>query len=105
MTVQYLQLNFGKCKTSVESWNHWNHDEIIQKDVKNLKLTNNFTVIGVKDAVDDILMPVRISFFQYVASVIKPFLKFFQSDKPLSSFLYQGLEKIIYFCLEKFVKP
>ena len=79
--------------------------EKIQKHVKNLKLPNNVTVIGVKDAVDDIMMPVRISFFQYVASIIEPFLKFFQSDKPLSSFLYQGLEKIIYFCLEKFIKP
>ena len=49
-------------------------------------------------------MSVRISFFQYVASIIQPFLKFFQSDKPLSSFLYQLLEKIIHSLLEKFVK-
>ena len=34
-----------------------------------------------------------ILFFQYVASIIKPFLKFFQSDQPLSSFLYQDLER------------
>ena len=32
-------------------------------------------------------------------------MKFFQSDKPLSSFLYQELEKIIYSLLEKFIKP
>ena len=51
-------------------------------------------------------MPVRISFFQYVVSIIKPFLKFFQSDKPSSSpFLYQELEKIIYSLLEKFIQP
>ena len=50
-------------------------------------------------------MPVRISFFQYVVSIIEPFLKFFQSDKPSSSFLYQKLEKIIYSLLEKFIKP
>ena len=51
------------------------------------------------------LMPVRISFFQYFASVIEPFLKFFQSDKPLSLFLYQELKKIIYSLLEMFIKP
>ena len=79
--------------------------ENIQKYVKNWKLPNNFTVNSVKDVVDDNLMPVRISFFQYVASIIEPFLKFFQSDKPLSSFLYQELEKIIYSLLEKFFKP
>ena len=79
--------------------------ENFQKYVKNSKLPNNFTVNSVKDAGDDILMPVRISFFQYVASIIEPFLKFFQSDKPLSSFLYQELEKIIYSLLEKFIKP
>ena len=27
-------------------------------------------------------MPARILFFQYVASIIEPFLKFFQSDEP-----------------------
>ena len=78
--------------------------ENIQKYVKNSKLPNNFTVNSVKDAGDDILMPVRISIFQYVASIIEPFLKFFQSDKPLSSFLYQELEKIIYSLLEKLIK-
>ena len=90
----------GKCKTRALCVY-----QNIQKYVKDSKLPNNFIVNSVKDAVDDILMPVRISFFQYVASVIKPFLKFFQSDKPLSSFLYQELEKIIYSLLEKFIKP
>ena len=50
-------------------------------------------------------MSVRISFFQYVVSIIEPFLKFFQFDKPLSSFLYQELEKIMYSLLKKFIKP
>ena len=79
--------------------------ENIQKYVKNSKLPNNFTVNSVKDAADEILMPVRISFFQYVASIIESFLKFVQFDKPLSSFLYQELEKIINSLLEKFIKP
>ena len=80
--------------------------ENIQKYVKNSKLLKDFTVIGVKDAADDaILMLVRISFFQYVASIIEPFLKFFQFDKPLSSFLCQELGKIIYSLLEKLIKP
>ena len=80
--------------------------ENIQKYVENSKLLNDFTVIGVKDAADDaILMLVRISFFQYVASIIEPFLKFFQFDKPLSSFLCQELGKIIYSLLEKLIKP
>ena len=46
-----------------------NIKENIQKYVKNSKLPNNFTVNSVKDVVDDNLMPVRISFFQYVASI------------------------------------
>ena len=79
--------------------------ENIQKWVKNSKLPNNFSVNSVKDAVDNILMSVRISFFQYVASIIAPFMKFFHSDKLLSSFLYRELEKIIYSLLQKFIKP
>ena len=59
-----------------------NIKENIQKYVKNSKLPNNFTVNSVKDAV---LMPVKISFFQHVVSIVEPFLKFFQSEKPLSS--------------------
>ena len=61
--------------------------ENIQKYVKNSKLPNNFTVNSGKGAVDDILMPFKISFFQNVTSIIEPFVRFFQSDKPLSSFL------------------
>ena len=91
----------GKQTTSTKSLDIYKK---IQKYVKNSKLRNNFTVNSFKDAVDSILMSVRISFFQYVASIIQPFLKFFQSDKPLSSFLYQLLEKIIHSLLEKFVK-
>ena len=79
--------------------------ENIQKYVKNSKLPSNFTVNIVKYAVDDILMPVRISFFHCVTSFIEPFLKFFQSGKPSSSFFYQELEKIIYSHMEKFIKP
>ena len=71
----------GKCKTSTALDIYKN----IHKYVKNLKLPNNFIVNSVKDAVDGILMPVRISIFQYVASITKSFLKFFQPDKPLSS--------------------
>ena len=47
--------------------------ENIQKYVKNPKLPSNFTVNIVKDAVDVILMPVRISFFHYVTSIIQAF--------------------------------
>ena len=61
--------------------------ENIQKYVKNSKLPNNFTANSGKGAVDDILMPFKISFFQNVTSIIEPFVRFFQSDKPLSSFL------------------
>ena len=42
-------------------------------------------------------MAAKIPFFQSFTSIIKPYLKIFQSDKPLTPFLYQLL-------MQKFMK-
>ena len=49
----------------------------------------------VKDAIDDLISPAKISVFQYNASILEPFLRIFHSSGPLPSFLYQELEKVI----------
>lgn len=49
----------------------------------------------VKDAIDDLILPAKKLFFQYNASIVKPFLRIFHPSGPLPSFLYQELEKVI----------
>ena len=49
-------------------------------------------------------MPTKISFFQYIASIVESFLRIFQSDGPLAPFPYQELEKIMRLLMQNFIK-
>lgn len=50
-----------------------------------------------------LLLP-KISFFSSVASILEPFLKKFQSMKPMVPFLYDDLSKILNELSKKFIK-
>ena len=57
-----------------------------------------------KESVADPLTPCTISFFINIASVLEPFLRYFQSDALLVPFLYQQLEVILRNLIQKFIK-
>ena len=50
------------------------------------------------------LKNVQISHFKYIASIVELFLRLFQSDKLLSPFIYQELEKVLCDLMQKFIK-
>ena len=58
----------------------------IKKYVEKSRFPSNFTVKTVKESVGDPLTPCRISFFINIATVLEPFLRYFQSDAPLVPF-------------------
>ena len=68
------------------------------------KSPDNLTVNTVKDAINDLLIPRKLLFFQYIASIVEPFLRIFQSDGPLAFFLYQELEKVMRSLTQNFIK-
>ena len=78
--------------------------ENVKTYVECSKLPDNFTVNTVTDAINDLLMPAKVSLFQYIALIIEPFLRIFQSDGPLASFPYQKLEKVTRLLMQNFIK-
>ena len=60
--------------------------------------------MAVKDRVDDKLITAKLSFLSFVASLVEPFLKKYQFDKPMISFMYTDLKSLIQSLLELVVK-
>ena len=58
-----------------------------------------------KAVLDDKLMPAKLHFFDHIASIIEPYLKRYQTDKPMVPFMYHDLKDIVYQVLEIIVKP
>ena len=48
-----------------------------------------------KDAVDDPLTVAKLEFFIYVAGLLEPYLKCYQSNQPMGPFIYCNLKKLV----------
>ena len=55
--------------------------------------------------VGDDLFPAKLNFFLMVAREMTPFLKSYQSDKPMLPFMNEDLASLLRGLLEKFIKP
>ena len=62
------------------------------------------TFITLVNAVNDLLTPLKLSFFSYFASMLHPFLVKYQSEKPLIPYLYDDLTKCVKNILRVIVK-
>ena len=62
---------------------------------------------AVKDAIDDVLYPAKLSFASYGlnAGLIQLFLTCYQSDKPMIPFLHDNLFNLVFSLLQIVVKP
>ena len=49
----------------------------------------------VADAMDDPVTTAKIAFFSYVASLMEPYLKMYQSDEPMILFMYVDLNWLL----------
>ena len=57
-----------------------------------------------KVEVNNNLTTVKLEFFAYIASILEPFLKFYQSDNPILSFLYFDLKSLLSTLLRLLIK-
>ena len=57
-----------------------------------------------KKAIDYPLIPVKLAFFQEIASKLNSFLLVFQTDKPMIPFFVEVLENLLRTLLAKFIK-
>lgn len=64
---------------------------------------HSFDVLS--DAVKDQLILVKFEFFCVIADILQPFLKNFQSEKPLVPFLSSELCTVVRSLMRKFIKP
>ena len=62
----------------------------------------SFTVLT--DPVFDLFMPTKMQFFSYVASLLEPYLKSYQSDAPLVPFMYFDMKNLVTAIMKLFVK-
>ena len=60
--------------------------------------------MAVKDGIDDQLITAKLLFFSFIASLVEPFLKKYQCDKPMIPFMYTDLKSLIQSLLELVVK-
>ena len=62
----------------------------------------NYTTL--KEAAYDTLMIPKLQFFTYVASVLEPFLRLYQTDAPMIPFMYFDIKNLVTNILKLFVK-
>ncbi|KAK1902110.1 NACHT LRR and PYD domains-containing protein 1b allele 2 [Dissostichus eleginoides] len=55
--------------------------------------------------VQDDLFEAKLNFFLMVAREVTPFLKLYQTDKPMLPFMSEDLSNILRSLMEKFIKP
>ena len=60
---------------------------------------------AVKDAIDDVLYPAKLSFVSYFAGLIQPFLTCYQREKPMITFLHDDIFNLVFSLLQFVVKP
>ena len=70
-----------------------------------LKCPNSKTYVNIKTSLDDPLIIVKLPFLSYVAGIVEPFMKPFQTNKPIILFVFFELETIITHLLEIIVQP
>ncbi|XP_013856113.1 uncharacterized protein LOC106511946 [Austrofundulus limnaeus] len=61
--------------------------------------------IAAQKIVEDELIPAKLNFFIMVAREITPFLKLYQTDKPMLPFMSKDLTNMLRSLMEKFIKP
>lgn len=64
--------------------------------------SNNYTVVS--DFLKDGFLAAKLSFMLTVSTELEPFLRFFQSNKPLLPFLYKKLLAMLTNILKRFIK-
>lgn len=72
--------------------------------IKNAKLPNTKPVMHLRKSFEDNFLKAKLSFCKMVSLECEPFLRRFQSNKPLCPFLYSSLETLLSNLMCRFVK-
>ena len=86
------------------SWENMIVSSKICESLPKKKRPSSKSYINVKKAVDDDLTVSKLSFFSYVASLMEPYLRKYQCDKPMIVFIFKDLKKMFLSLLRITVK-
>lgn len=92
MSDRLLQV-WGNVKVVVKFW------EKLPKS----KRPSSKSYFAVKDAVDDPLIQAKLQCFSYVAGIVEPFLRLYQTDNPMIPYMYFDLKSLVKQLLEMIV--
>ena len=96
--------NKKACDRLIELWPNTEAMINFWKKLPKLKQPSSKSCMAVKDRVDDKLITAKLSFFNFVASLVEPLLKKYQCDKPMIPFTYTDLKSLTQNLLELVVK-
>ena len=69
------------------------------------KRPSSKSYLTVKESVEDPLVTAKLQFFSFVSSIAEPYLRKYQTDKPMIPFVYFDLKDLVIKLLDIIVKP
>ena len=95
----------ASCRLPIEIW-----PELVKKFEYWLRLPKSKqpkskSFEAVKDAIDDVLHPAKLTFVSYFADLIQLFFTCYQSNKPMIPFLHDDIFNLVFSLLQIGVKP
>ena len=63
------------------------------------KRPSSKSYLTVKESVEDPLVTAKLQFFSFVSSIVEPYLRKYQTDKPMIPFIYFDLKDLSVNCL------
>nr|CAD7200981.1 unnamed protein product [Timema douglasi] len=93
-------LEYAKCfQTALQIWNH------VVKFLKEAKLPKTKPVETLKRAACDPFLKCKLAFCKTIADECQPFLQRFQTSKPMTPYLFEAVEKLLRYLMNRCVKP
>ena len=75
------------------------------KSLPNYKQPTCKSYSKISDAIIDLFTEAKITFFSFICSIVEPYLKKYQREKPMVPFMYVDLKSIAKNLLQLIVKP
>lgn len=100
--LPYLKIYVAAVKKQKERKYKDTHPEFYRSFAA-VSTASTFSVVT--EAVEDKMLGAKLTFFMSSAAAIEPFLKSFQSDEPMVSFLFTELTNLIKPVMDKSIKP
>ena len=88
----------------VQVWDNVQKMISFWEKIPNSRRPSSKSYLAVKESVEDLLIIAKLQFFSFVSSIVEPFLRKYQADKPMIPFVYFDLKDLVVKLLDIVVK-